>query len=85
MVFRPVLRSQVLFDVIVAVLLGVVLLLLRTAGWAPLDVVIVAGLTVSLALRRLSPGLALGIAWAFAVLQMATGLGRTRRTSSSPA
>ncbi|MEK6312477.1 MAG: histidine kinase dimerization/phosphoacceptor domain-containing protein, partial [Curtobacterium sp.] len=73
--FRPVLRSQVLFDVIVAVLLGVVLLLLRTAGWAPLDVVIVAGLTVSLALRRLSPGLALGIAWAFAVLQMATGLG----------
>ena len=73
MVFRPVLRSQVLFDVIVAVLLGAVLLLLRAGGGnGPLSVVVVAGLTASLALRRLSPGLALGIAWLFAVLQMAT-------------
>ena len=58
-------RIVLLFDVIVAVLLGVVLLLLRTGGGnGPLSVVVVAGLTASLALRRLSPGLALGIAWA---------------------
>lgn len=72
-VFRPVLRSQIVFDVVVAVLLGVVLLVLQAGGgpdWVGVGVVL--GLTASLALRRLSPALALLIAWAVAVLQIAS-------------
>ena len=73
-VFRPMLRAQVITDVVVAVVLGVLVLL--AAGQAldaPLSIVTVFGMTAALALRRLSPGLALAIAWVFAVFQMLTG------------
>lgn len=70
-VFRPMLRAQVITDVVVAGALGVVVLVLSVNALPGLAAyVAVLGLTVALALRRLSPGLALAVAWAAAVFQM---------------
>ncbi len=70
------LRAQIVTDVVVAIALGVFLLLLRSDGdTLALAAVTVTGMTAALALRRLAPGLALGVAWVFAVVQMATWQG----------
>lgn len=73
-VFRPVLRSQIVTDVLVAVGLGGLLVLVGSRGlFASDQAVIVVGMTAALALRRLSPGLALSVAWVTAIYQMVTG------------
>ncbi|NUU51185.1 sensor histidine kinase [Curtobacterium luteum] len=76
MVFRPVLRSQVLFDVIVAVLLTALIGLAQAPRSDALQsLVVVVLLGGALALRRTAPGLALVIAWVGAIAQMVMGLG----------
>ena len=73
-VFRPMLRAQVVTDVVLAVVLGALVLFASARGMdSPLSIVTVVGMTGALALRRLSPGLALAVAWAFAVFEMVTG------------
>lgn len=73
-VFRPMLRSQIVTDVVTASVLGLLVLVVSTRGVdGPVSWLTVAGLTAALAFRRLSPGLALGIAWVFAAFQMVTG------------
>ncbi|OIH96323.1 hypothetical protein BIU90_00555 [Curtobacterium sp. MCBA15_001] len=65
------LRAQVVADVLIAGVLGVVVAALSASGSdGPSTYVVLVGLTLALALRRLSPGLALTIAWVFAVFQM---------------
>jgi signal transduction histidine kinase len=67
------LRAQVITDLLIAVLLGGLVLVASGRGLdGPLSVVTVVGMTAALALRRLSPGLALAVAWVFAVFEMAT-------------
>ncbi|OII12945.1 hypothetical protein BIU97_03175 [Curtobacterium sp. MCBA15_009] len=71
--FRPMLRTQVLTDAVVAVVLGgLVLLLSGQVADRPLTLVTVVGMTAALALRRLAPGLALTVAWVVAVFEMVT-------------
>ena len=73
MVFRPVLRTQLAVDIGTALLLGgVVAVLWAQGGQGPWSLVTTGVLTLALALRRVAPGLALGIAWIGAVLQMVT-------------
>ena len=73
MVFRPVLRTQLAVDIGTALLLGgVVAVLWAQGGEGPWSLVTTGVLTLALALRRVAPGLALGIAWIGAVLQMVT-------------
>ncbi|WP_439691296.1 sensor histidine kinase [Curtobacterium sp. SP.BCo] len=72
--FRPMLRAQVITDVVVAVVLGALVMVASARGLdSPLALLTVVGMTGALAIRRLSPGLALGIAWVFAVFEMVTG------------
>ncbi|MBF4581837.1 sensor histidine kinase [Curtobacterium sp. VKM Ac-2865] len=72
--FRPVLRSQIVTDVLIAVGLGGLVVLVASGGLFARDqAVIVVGMTAALALRRLSPGLALSVAWITAIYQMVTG------------
>ncbi|MFJ7286882.1 sensor histidine kinase [Curtobacterium sp. AB451] len=71
--FRPMLRAQVITDVVIAVVLGGLVLVLTARGMdSPFAFLTVVGMTAALALRRLSPGLALGVAWVFAVIEMVT-------------
>lgn len=70
------LRSQILFDVIVAGSLTLIIVLGEFQRVDAVQALIVAvGLGGALALRRLSPALALVIAWVFALAQMVMGLG----------
>ncbi|WP_259346137.1 sensor histidine kinase [Curtobacterium sp. ME26] len=72
--FRPMLRSQVVTDVVTAAALGLLVVVVAARGLdGPLWWLAVLGFATALAFRRLSPGLALGIAWVVAVFQMATG------------
>ncbi|MFJ3383233.1 MULTISPECIES: histidine kinase [unclassified Curtobacterium] len=72
--FRPMLRAQITVDLVVAGVLGALVAIVSTRGIdGPLGYVVVLGMTVALALRRLSPGLALTIAWVTAVFQMVSG------------
>lgn len=72
--FRPLLRSQLVFDVVLAfVLTALVLLIGAQAG----GVVVTLILGIGLALRRWSPSLALAIAWVGAITQMIVALGWT--------
>ncbi|PYY59607.1 sensor histidine kinase [Curtobacterium sp. MCSS17_011] len=67
------LRAQVITDLLIAVLLGGLVLVASGRGLdGPLSVITVVGMTAALALRRLSPGLALAVAWVFAVFEMVT-------------
>ena len=73
MVFRPLLRAQLVTDVTTAVLLGGLLTLLRASADLPsLWLVTVVGLSIALAIRRLSPGLSLALSWVIAVFEMVT-------------
>jgi signal transduction histidine kinase len=68
------LRSQIVTDVVVALALGVLVALVGSAGLLTSDqAFIVVGMTAALAFRRLSPGLALALAWLTAIAQMVTG------------
>jgi signal transduction histidine kinase len=68
------LRSQIVTDVVVAAALGVLVGLVGAAGLLTSDqAFIVVGMTAALAVRRLSPGLALSLAWITAIAQMVTG------------
>ena len=74
MVFRPLLRAQLVTDITAAVLLGALLVLLRvSADQSLLALVTIVGLSGALAIRRLSPGLALALSWVVAVFEMASG------------
>ncbi|WP_207457523.1 sensor histidine kinase [Herbiconiux sp. SYSU D00978] len=70
---RPLQRYQIAVDVLVAVVFGLVVLPAATVSMVfPLDLLIVLGMVVPLALRRLAPGPALSLAWITALVQMAT-------------
>ncbi|KTR96036.1 histidine kinase [Microbacterium testaceum] len=77
---RPLRRYQLVTDLVVAGLFGLLALSLELASDAPSVPVgvgaslMVVAFTAAAAMRRLSPGLALALAWAGALLQM--GLGR---------
>ena len=64
-------RGELTVDVALAVVFGVVCLPLALQG-TPVDLVALVGFAGALAVRRLSPGWSLGIAWGAAILQMAT-------------
>jgi signal transduction histidine kinase len=73
-VLRPMLRAQVVLDVLIALVCGALLALLSAGNDQPvLGIVVIGGFTVALALRRWSPALALTVAWVTAVFQMLTG------------
>ena len=77
---RPLRRYQLVTDLVVAGLYGLLALALELASDAPSALagvgasLMVVAFTAAAAMRRLSPGLALALAWAGALLQM--GLGR---------
>jgi signal transduction histidine kinase len=69
------LRSQVVVDLLVAaVLAGLALLENRTADDPTHRLAAIVLFVVAVALRRASPALALGIAWAAAIVQMTSGM-----------
>jgi signal transduction histidine kinase len=70
-IFRRLAPYQVAVDLTAAFLLGVVGLVLSDG--AVTTPFVVLGMTVTFALRRLSPGLALTLAWLVAAAQMVTG------------
>ena len=77
---RPLQRYQLVTDLGLAALFGVLALLVEVVGDAtqsfagPLGAILVAlALTAALAMRRLQPGLALILAWVGAFLQMGFG------------
>ncbi|CAN7181557.1 histidine kinase [Microbacterium sp. LjRoot45] len=83
--FRPLERYQLTVDIVVAVLffLGTVLFTVLPYGyWNGVDttasvvaaVVLTAGFSVALGIRRWSPPLALTLAWVLALVQMSFGL-----------
>jgi signal transduction histidine kinase len=72
-VFRRLTPQQLTLDLLVSA--GMVLVL--WAGYASsglAHVLVIVGMGIALALRRLSPGLALGVAWVVSLAQMAAGL-----------
>lgn len=75
--FRPLLPVQLTVDVLLAVVFGLIALgseLGRGVAEAPVASALTCVLMASaVAVRRLSPGLALGVAWAGAVVQMSFG------------
>jgi signal transduction histidine kinase len=70
--FRPLKPYQLGFDVGLAVLCVGLRVPLGSLDIAL--VVVIAGMGLALALRRVSPALALGTAWVFAIVQMAASL-----------
>jgi signal transduction histidine kinase len=78
---RRLTRRQLTFDIAGAAAFAVLCLPLDSAGLFGTDgpggarsaIVIVIGFTVAVAVRRISPAVALAIAWLTAVLQMTTG------------
>jgi signal transduction histidine kinase len=64
-------RGRLTTDVALAGVFGSVCLPLALQG-TPVDLVVLVGFAAALAVRRLSPGWSLGIAWGAAILQMAT-------------
>ena len=77
--FRPLKPYQLLVDVVLAGAFAVIALWSELSAFNPGPVNILASvvtcvlLSVALAVRRLSPGMALGIAWAAAIVQMGFG------------
>jgi signal transduction histidine kinase len=81
-VFRPLKPYQIVVDVVVAGLFAVIALLLETQYSGPLGgvsygvlsaVIMMLLLASALAVRRLAPGIALGVAWLAAIAQMSFG------------
>ncbi|WP_244285836.1 sensor histidine kinase [Cryobacterium zongtaii] len=73
LVFRPVSRRTVTVDVGIAVTFSLFCLIID-AGNGIVSFLVLVGFTAALAVRRLSPGLALTIAWVSALAQMLAGL-----------
>ncbi|WP_243399210.1 sensor histidine kinase [Cryobacterium zongtaii] len=73
LVFRPVSRRTVTVDVGIAVTFSLFCLIID-AGNGFVSFLVLVGFTAALAVRRLSPGLALTIAWVSALAQMLAGL-----------
>lgn len=73
---RPLKTSQLVVDLVVAAvfLAGFGVFFLPGAAFGLRDVLVVLGMAAALAVRRMSPALALLIAWATALGQMASGL-----------
>lgn len=71
MVIRKLRRYQLVVDLALAALF---FLLLLTAA-REVGVFILCGMTLALALRRLSPPLALGVAWLTVICQLSLGIG----------
>jgi len=71
--FRPVTRRTLIIDAGIAVVF-IFFGLLIDAGGGLLSLVVLAGFAAALSVRRLSPALALGIAWVTAITQMLGGL-----------
>lgn len=75
---RPLRRYQVITDISVAAVFGVVMLAIELSSslW-PVDtfsaVLLVVAMSAALAVRRLQPGIALALAWVGALLQMVFG------------
>jgi signal transduction histidine kinase len=72
-VFRSLTSRQLAFDLVVPAAMLLVLLTAYGLG-EPGDMLVVFGMAIALAFRRLSPGLALALAWVVAVVQMALQL-----------
>ena len=70
--FRTLTRPQLLVDLILAGLFGLIGLAFTLRGGNWLDIAVLMLFAAALALRRAAPGLALAVAWAAAILQMAT-------------
>jgi signal transduction histidine kinase len=70
-IFRRLRSHQVVVDVVIAVVLGLVTLVFDLHA-NPFSLVITFGMTAALVFRRMSPGLALGIVWATAAFEMLT-------------
>ena len=71
--FRPITRSQLLVDLVVAAVFALFGWLgVQRSDTGGFDLLVLLGFAAALALRRLSPGLALVVAWVAAILQMAT-------------
>ncbi|HEU4807144.1 MAG TPA: histidine kinase, partial [Homoserinimonas sp.] len=70
---RTLPSHQVAFDVVVAVLCVLLRVLISVDEWAMYAVILL--MAAALALRRLGPPLALGVAWVGAAVQLAFGLG----------
>lgn len=71
MSFRTLTRRQLTFDIVVPAALFAVLIIPYVHTGAG---IVLLGMCATLVVWRLSPGLSLGIAWATAVVQMASGL-----------
>ena len=72
--FRALTGRQVAVDLVVAAVFGLLgwISVERSASWV--DAALLVLFATALALRRLSPGLALAVAWAAAIIQMAAQL-----------
>lgn len=70
---RPIGRRRLIFDIVVAVVFGLICLV-AAVGQGVLAIVVLVILCVALAIYRLAPGPALAIAWVGAILQMAVSL-----------
>jgi signal transduction histidine kinase len=68
---RTLSRGKLTTDVVLAVVFALACLPFALLGNG-VDLVVLAGFTAALAVRRLSPAWSLGIAWAAAILQMVT-------------
>jgi signal transduction histidine kinase len=66
-------RSQVAFDVVVAVLAAGLAVLVGRFDVGGMGLAV--GFGIALAFRRVSPGIALAVAWLTAIMQMSTGQG----------
>ncbi|GAB3617017.1 sensor histidine kinase [Okibacterium endophyticum] len=70
---RQLAPYQLAVDIVIAAMFGLVLLPI-VLGDGLAGVIVHLGMTVSLALRRLSPGLALAIAWVSVFVQLGSGM-----------
>ncbi|MCP2030710.1 signal transduction histidine kinase [Okibacterium sp. HSC-33S16] len=73
--FRRLSPPQITVDIVVAALFGLVVssIDLTYTDGMPI-VIVVMGMTLALALRRVSPGLALAVAWVSVAVQLTSGL-----------
>lgn len=71
MIIRRIPSHQVVTDLVIGLVVGLVTLVFDLQS-NPLSLVVTLGMVVALALRRLSPGLALGLAWVTALVEMLT-------------
>lgn len=75
-VFRPLTTAQLTADIVFGVLWALIgLLVVHSLGIGAVGVLVVTLLAAAFTIRRLSPGLALAVAWAGSLIQVAAGVG----------